>query len=79
MKLRFQRKLSNFLDFLDFLESKVSKEAKHQIEDAFVRKARWRIYISNSLRQTRHRAWVEELVDQGTNWLIDGLIDGLID
>ena len=43
MKLRFERKLSSFLDFLDFLESKVSKEAKHQIEDAFVRKARWRI------------------------------------
>ena len=45
MKLRFQRKLSRFLDFLDFLEGKVNKEAKHQIEDAFVRKARWRIYI----------------------------------
>ena len=44
MKLRFQRKLSSFLEFLDFLEGKVSKEAKHQIEDAFVRKARWRIY-----------------------------------
>ena len=37
------------------------------------------LILSNSLRQTRHRAWVEELVDQGTNWLIDGLIDGLID
>ena len=45
MKLRFQRKLSRFLDFLDFLEGKVNKEAKNQIEDAFVRKARWRIYM----------------------------------